>query len=137
FVAPYLALVPEGFVPEGSGQRKHDLRHVFAALRYVIRSGCPWRYLPHDFPPWAAVYQQTQRWIAAGVFEQIAHDLRVLLRGIKDRRDHPSAAVLDSRAGQPCWTAVLDSRTLQSTPESGARATGARATGARATYDGA
>ena len=109
FVAPYLALVPEG-----SGQRKHDLRHVFDALRYVIRSGCPWRYLPHDFPPWAAVYQQTQRWIAAGVFEQIAHDLRVLLRGIKDRRDHPSAA-------------VLDSRTLQLTPESGARAT----------YDGA
>lgn len=109
FVAPYLALVPEG-----SGQRKHDLRHAFDALRYVIRSGCPWRYLPHDFPPWAAVYQQAQRWIAAGVFEQIAHDLRVLLRGVKDRRDHPSAA-------------ILDSRTLQSTPESGARAT----------YDGA
>ncbi|MDX1421393.1 MAG: IS5 family transposase [Rubricoccaceae bacterium] len=109
FVAPYLALVPEG-----SGQRKHDLRRVSDALRYVIRSGCPWRYLPHDFPPWAAVYQQTQRWISAGVFEQIAHDLRVLLRGVKDRRDHPSAA-------------ILDSRTLRSTPESGARAS----------YDGA
>lgn len=109
FVAPYLALVPEG-----SGQRKHDLRRVFDALRYIIRAGCPWRYLPHDFPPWAAVYQQTQRWIKAGVFGQIAHGLRVLLRGVKDRRDHPSAA-------------ILDSRTLRSTPESGARAS----------YDGA
>jgi transposase len=109
FVAPYLALVAET-----APQRKHDLRRVFDALRYVIRAGCPWRYLPHDFPPWAAVYQQAQRWIRAGVFEQIAHDLRVLLRGVTDRRDHPSAA-------------VFDSRTLRSTPESGARAT----------YDGA
>ena len=109
FVASYLALVPEA-----SAQRKHDLRRTFDALRYAIRSGCAWRYLPHDFPPWAAVYQQTQRWIKAGVFEQIAHDLRVLLRGVADRRDHPSAA-------------VFDSRTLRSTPESGARAT----------YDGA
>jgi transposase len=104
FVAPYLALVPEA-----SAQRRHDLRAVFDALRYVIRSGCPWRYLPHDFPPWAAVYQQAQRWINAGVFEQVAHDLRVLLRGVKDRREHPSAA-------------ILDSRTLRSTPESGGRA---------------
>lgn len=109
FVAPYLALVSET-----APQRKHDLRRTFDALRYVIRSGCPWRYLPGDFPPWAAVYQQTQRWIKAGVFEQIAHDLRILPRGIKDRREHPSAA-------------ILDSRTLRSTPESGARAS----------YDGA
>ena len=109
FVAPYLALVPEA-----SAQRTHDLRRSFDALRYVIRSGCAWRYLPHDFPPWAAVYQQAQRWIRAGVFEQVAHDLRVLLRGVADRRAHPSAA-------------VFDSRTLRSTPESGARAT----------YDGA
>ena len=75
FVAPYLALVVQT-----APQRKHDLRRSFDALRYVIRSGCPWRHLPGDFPPWAAVYQQTQRWIKAGVFETIAHDLRVLLR---------------------------------------------------------
>ena len=108
-VASYLALVAED-----APQRKHDLRRTSDALRYVIRSGCPWRYLPGDFPPWAAVYQQTRRWIKAGVFEQIAHDLRVLLRGIEDRREHPPAA-------------ILDSRTLRSTPESGARAS----------YDGA
>ena len=65
--------------------------------------------MPHHFPPWAAVYQQTQRWIAAGVFEALAHDLRALLRLGEGRAPEPSAV-------------VIDGRTLQSTPESGARA---------------
>lgn len=104
FVAPYLALV----APDAP-QRKHDLRQVFNALRWIVRTGAPWRYLPHEFPPWAAVYQQTQRWIEAGVFAEMAHDLRVLLRGVKGRKAHPSAA-------------IFDSSTLISTPESGHRA---------------
>jgi transposase len=104
FVAPYLALVAPN-----SPQRTHDLREVFNALRYVVRTGAPWRYLPTGFPPWAAVYQQTQRWIKAGVFNHIAHDLRILLRGVQGRKAHPSAA-------------IFDSSTLISTPESGARA---------------
>ena len=61
------------------------------------------------FPPWTAVYQQARRWVDAGVFEQIAHDLRVILRFIEGRNDQPSAI-------------ILDGRTLQSTPESGGRA---------------
>lgn len=104
FVAPYLALVRED-----SPQRAHDLRRVFDALRWIVRAGAPWRMLPHDFPPWEAVYQQTQRWINAGVFEAMVHDLRELLRLAQGRAPGPSAA-------------VLDSRTLRSTPESGARA---------------
>lgn len=104
FVAPYLALLTPA-----AAQRKHDLRSVFNGLRWMVRSGAPWRYLPGDFPPWAAVYQQTQRWIKAGVFEEMAHDLRILLRGVSGRRAHPSAA-------------IFDSTTLISTPESGARA---------------
>ena len=103
-VAPYLALLPED-----AGQREHSLREVFNGLRYVIRSGCPWRMLPNDLPPWAAVYQQAQRWLAAGCFEQLAHDLRAVLRLAAGRKAEPSAA-------------VLDSRTLRSTPESGQRA---------------
>ena len=102
--APYLALVRED-----APQRRHDLREVFNGLRYLVRTGAPWRYLPTDFPPWEAVYQQTRRWLAAGVFEAMAHDLRMLLREAADRVPQPRAA-------------VLDSRTLQSTPESGARA---------------
>ena len=53
FVAPYLALVRED-----APQRDHDLREVFNGLRWVVRTGSPWRYLPHDLPPWEAVYQQ-------------------------------------------------------------------------------
>src|SRR4051794_4746511 len=104
FVAPYLMLVRED-----AGQRVHEVRAVFNALRWMVRAGAPWRLLPHDFPPWAAVYQQTQRWIAAGCFESLAADLRALLRLAEGRAPEPSAA-------------ILDSRTLQSSPESGARA---------------
>jgi transposase len=103
-VAPYLTLLPEDVL-----QRKHDLRQVFNALRWLVRTGAPWRMLPHDFPRWELVYQQTQRWIAAGCFEALAHDLRLLARLAKGRRGQPSAV-------------VIDSRTLQSSPESGARA---------------
>src|ERR671929_2309068 len=104
FVAPYLALVRED-----APQRPHDLRKVFDALRWIVRAGPPWRMLPNDFPPWEAVYQQTQRWIAAGCFETLVHDLRALLRVLAERNPQPTAV-------------IVDSRTMQSTPESGARA---------------
>jgi transposase len=103
FVAPYLALVRED-----APQRTHDLREVFNGLRWIVRSGAPWRMLPHDFPPWEAVYQQTQRWLSAGAFEAMVHDLRALLRLAKGRDKEPTAA-------------ILDSRTLRSTPENGNR----------------
>src|SRR5215213_9429268 len=104
FVAPYLALIRED-----APQRGHDLREVFNGLRWIVRTGSQWRYMPHDLPPWAVVYQQTRRWLAAGVFEQMAHDLRALLREAQGRAPQPRAV-------------VLDARTVQSTPESGARA---------------
>jgi transposase len=104
FVVPYLCLLPED-----AGQREHGLRDVFDALRWIVRSGSPWRYLPKDFPPWEAVYQQTRRWFAAGCFEAIVHDLRAVLRFAQGRGPEPTAA-------------ILDSRTMQSTPESGPRA---------------
>jgi transposase len=103
FVAPYLALVRED-----APQRTHDLREVFNGLRWIVRSGAPWRMLPHDFPPWEAVYQQTQRWLSAGAFEAMVHDLRALLHLAKGRDKEPTAA-------------ILDSRTLRSTPENGNR----------------
>src|SRR4029450_1188792 len=92
FAAPYLALVRED-----ATQREHDLREVFNGLRWVVRTGSPWRYMPHDPPPWEAVYQQTQRWIKAGVFEGMVHDLRALLRLSEGRTSDPSAAILDAR----------------------------------------
>ena len=111
FVAPYLTLLTEA-----APQRMHSLREVFNGLRYAVRSGVPWRWLPGDLPPWHTVYQQSQRWIAAGVFEAMVHDLRTVLRladvDAKDgagRGPHPSAVILDGTV-------------LQSTPESGHRA---------------
>jgi transposase len=103
-VAPYLPLLPEE-----ANQREHSLREVFNGLRSIIKTGAPWRWMPNDLPPWAAVYQQAQRWLNAGCFEELAHDLRAVLRLAAGRNEEPSAA-------------VLDSRTLRSTPESGARA---------------
>jgi transposase len=104
FVAPYLTLVRED-----APQRKYELREVFNALRWMVRAGAAWRMLPTNLPPWELVYQQTQRWINAGCFEAIVHDLREILRLVAGRE--PTASAI-----------ILDSRTLQSTPESGGRA---------------
>lgn len=104
FVAPYLALCRED-----ARQREHSLRAVFNGLRYIVKTGNQWRMMPHDLPPWPVVYQQTQRWIRAGCFEIIVEDLRSLLREFAGRKAKPTAM-------------ILDSRTIQSTPESGARA---------------
>ena len=104
FVAPYLSLLPAE-----AGQRRYDLREVLNALRWLVRAGAPWRYLPHDLPPWPIVYQQYRRWLAAGCFEALTHDLRALLRAAAGRAPQPSAAIFDGRV-------------LQSSPESGARA---------------
>lgn len=103
-VAPYLTLLPEDAL-----QRRYPLREVFNAARWIVRAGAPWRLLPTNFPPWPVVYQQTQRWVAAGCFEALVHDLRLLLRALAGRPGQPSAV-------------ILDARTLQSSPESGARA---------------
>lgn len=103
-VAPYLTLMTED-----APQREYPLREVFNGLRYIVRAGAPWRMMPNDLPPWYTVYQQTQRWLAAGVFEAMVHDLRRLLRVAAGRAPEPRAA-------------ILDGRTLQSTVESGSRA---------------
>lgn len=104
FVAPYLCLMRED-----APQREYALREVFNGMRWIVRTGAPWRFMANDLPPWNVVYQQAQRWIASGVFEEMVHDLRKLLRLLSDRNAQPSAA-------------IFDARTLQSTVESGARA---------------
>ena len=103
FCVSYLTLMDEE-----APQRTYPLREIFNALRYQIRVGGAWRMMPHDLPPWSVVYQQTRRWIKAGCFEAMAHDLRSILRLALARNPDPRAV-------------ILDSRTIQSTPESGAR----------------
>ncbi len=104
FVASYLTLLRED-----ARQRVPASRDVFDASRWMVKAGCPWRMLPGDFPPWQAVEQQAKRWMEAGCFEAMTHDLRELLRLLNERNPRPTAA-------------VLDGRTLQSSPESGSRA---------------
>ena len=104
FVVSYLTLMKEN-----APQREHPLRELFNALRWFVRAGCPWRMLPNDLPPWTAVEQQAKRWLRAGCFEAMAHDLRAVVRLLQERAEQPSAV-------------ILDGRTLQSSPESGGRA---------------
>jgi transposase len=103
-VTPYLTLMSED-----APQRTYSLREVFNGLRWIVRAGSPWRMMPNDLPPWEMVYQQAQRWLRAGVFESLVHDLRELLRVATGRNALPSAA-------------VFDSRTRPSSPESGVHA---------------
>src|SRR4051795_6341962 len=104
FCMPYLTLMKED-----APQREYPLRELFNALRWFVRAGCPWRMIPNDLAPWHTIHQQTMRWIRAGCFEAMAHDLRAILRLLVERNEQPTAA-------------IYDSRTLQSTPESGERA---------------
>ena len=103
FAAPYLTLMRID-----APQRGHDLREVFNAVRWIVRTGSAWRYMPHDLPPWSTVYQQSQRWLSARVFERMAQDLRALLRLCEGREPDPSAAILDPPKAD----------TLRSPPES-------------------
>lgn len=103
FCAPYLTLMKED-----APQRDYSMRDIFNAVRWVVRTGCQWRMIPHDLPPWYTVHQQAQRWIKAGCFEAMTHDLREIVRLAVGRNEAPTAC-------------ILDGRTMQSTPESGAR----------------
>ena len=104
FVAPYLALVSED-----AKQRVYPLREVFDGLRYIVKTGGQWRWMPHDLPPWPEGYQQTRRWRAAGRSEAIIRDLRAIPRPAAGRAAQPSAA-------------AFDSQTLRSAPERGGHA---------------
>src|SRR5688572_21142110 len=104
FVVPFLSLIRLD-----ATQREYDLREVYNGVRYVLRTGCGWRYVPHDLPPWWAVYQQHRRWIEAGSYEDLLTAARKLARTTVNRQPQPTAA-------------IYDSRTLRSTPESGERA---------------
>jgi transposase len=103
-LAPYRTLMRED-----APQRHHSLRELFNGLHSIARAGLQWRLMPNDLPPWHVVYQQTRRWIAADAFTAIIADLRELIRLGEGRAPQPSAM-------------IVDSRTLQSTPERGDRA---------------
>jgi putative transposase len=88
-------------LPEPTGQgrpRLHGLRAIFDAVFYVLKSGCPWRMLPRDFPPWKTVYDWFRRWRLDGTWERLNAELRQRLRWRLGRNPQPSAGIVDSQS---------------------------------------
>ena len=79
-------------------KRVHPYREIFDAIFYVLRSGCSWRMLPHDFPPCKTVYHYFKLWQNKGDWERINTALRTELRVADGREPEPSAAILDSQS---------------------------------------
>jgi putative transposase len=85
--------------PTGWGRpRVHGLRAILDAIFYVLKSGCAWRLLPQDFPPWKTVYDWFRRWRIDGTWERLNAELRERLRLGLGRDPNPSAAIVDSQS---------------------------------------
>lgn len=102
------SLLPE---PSTDGRpEKHPRREIVNAILYVVRSGCPWRYLPADLPPWQTVYWYFSRWEEAGVTEKLLATLRVKARVQAGRAPEPSAGIIDAQSVKGADTVGRDSR---------------------------
>jgi putative transposase len=87
--------------PNKRGRPKtHTTREILNAIFYVLKSGCAWRLLPRDFPPWETVYWWFRRWRLDGTFERLNAALRERLRTSLGRNAHPSAAIVDSQSAK-------------------------------------
>jgi putative transposase len=94
-ISPHL---PE---PAGWGRpRLHGLRAILNAVFYVLKSGCPWRLLPRDFPPWKTVYDWFRRWRIDGTWKRLNAELRERLRSRLGRDKNPSAGIVDSQSAK-------------------------------------
>ncbi len=99
--AEWECIEPHVASPNKRGRPKiYSLRHVLNAIFYVLRSGCAWRLLPREFPPWRAVYYWFRKWRIAGTFERLNSVLRERLRVRLGRNPHPSAGIVDSQSAR-------------------------------------
>ena len=110
FDAEWTDIKPHLPAPKGYGRpRVHDLRVILNAVFYVLKSGCQWRLLPHDFPRWPTVYHYFRKWRIDGTWERINRTIRQRLR-VRLRRDpQPSPGVVDSqgRSKAPRWAVKI------------------------------
>ena len=110
----------------GGRPRKYGNRDLVAAIFYLSRTGCAWRLLPHDFPPWESVYAYFRRWQADGTWHRVHDALRAECRGVEGRQAGPTAAILDSqsvkttnRGGERGYDAGKKNRRPQAAPPGG------------------
>jgi transposase len=109
--------VIEPMIPEaapGGRPRRAPKREIVEAILYLLRAGCSWRLLPHDFPPWQTVYHYLRRWEREGVWARVHHTLVMADRERAGREASPSAAIIDS---QTVRTADQKGASKASTPE--------------------
>ena len=93
--------VLEPLVPQakpGARPRTHETRELLDAIFYVLRSGCAWRLVPHDFPPWQTAYHYFRLWRLDGAWERMHDALRERVRVRAGREATPSAAIIDSQS---------------------------------------
>jgi len=93
---------PRGGRHAGGRPRKYALRRVVDALLYVVKTGCQWRQLPADFPPWLSVHQQFRGWRDSGVWERVTKTLREQGRQGRGRSAIPTVAIIDSQSARRC-----------------------------------
>ena len=98
-------------LPKWMGRpEKHPRRAVIDAILYVVRTGCAWRYLPVDFPPWQTVYAHFTRWNDRGTTERVLDELREQVRMAQGREPEPTAGVIDSQSVKGADTVGRDTR---------------------------
>jgi transposase len=91
---------PRGQRHAGGRPRKYELRRVVDALLYVVKTGCQWRQMPANFPPWQSVHQQFRAWRDDGTWERIGKTLREQGRKAQGRNATPSVAIIDSQSAK-------------------------------------
>jgi transposase len=91
---------PRGKRHAGGRPRKYALRRVVNGLLYVVKTGCQWRQLPADFPPWLSVHQQFRAWRDTGVWERVTKTLREQGRQTQGRSATPTVAIIDSQSAK-------------------------------------
>ena len=96
--------------PKGGRPEKHPRREIVDAIRYVVDTGCKWRALPSDFPPWRTCYNFMARWAATGIIGQIRDHLRKRIRREMGRAPGAVATVIDSQSVKAAETVGKDSR---------------------------